>query len=358
MSITKPGAHSHAHEENICCRTLGKKIVWYRSPFHWALIASTALTLSSFVWPPLAGYRASLGDYLRMLWIPVAGGFLLGGLVNRFVPETYISKKLAHPGKQSIFYAVGLGFLMSACCHGLLAIAMELHRKGASGAAIVSFLLASPWASLPVTLMLIGLFGAKAFLIIFAALFIAVMTGLVFQGLDRAGMIEKNRHTVAVGKDFSIRKDIDRRVGAYRFTFARAGRDAAAVLQGALALAKIVTGWIFFGLVLASLSNAFIPAGFFHRFLGPSVSGLLCTLLFATVLEVCSEGTSPVAFEIYRQTGAFGNALVFLMGGVVTDYAEIGLVWQNIGPKTAVWMLAVTLPQVIFFGWLFNQLRF
>jgi len=32
------------------------------------------------------------------------------------------------------------------------------------------------------------------------------------------------------------------------------------------------------------------------------------TLIVATIMEVCSEGTAPLAFELYRQTGAFGNA--------------------------------------------------
>jgi len=349
---------THTHEEDACCKTHNKKTIWYRSPFSWVLIGCGILTGVSYFWQPLSGYRSALENYVRMLWLPVTAGFFLGGLVDRFVPETYISKHLAEPGKKTVFYAVSLGFLMSSCCHGLVALAMELHRKGASGAAVVSFLLASPWASLPVTLMLIGLFGAKAFLIIFAALFMAVTTGIIFQGLDRAGLIERNRHTVRVETGFSIRKDVGRRVRGYHFSFAGLGSDLAGILRGTLSLAQMVSGWVFLGLVMASLSNAFIPTEWFHRFLGPSIPGLFGTLLFATVLEVCSEGTSPVAFEIYKQTHAFGNALVFLMGGVVTDYTEIGLIWQNIGPKTALWVLIVTLPQVLLFGWLFNQFHF
>ena len=94
----------------------------------------------------------------------------------------------------------------------------------------------------------------------------------------------------------------------------------------------------------------------FHQYLGPTFLGLVITIVVATILEVCSEGTSPLAFEIYRQTGAFGNSFAFLMGGVVTDVTEIGLIWKNLGQRTALWMLAVSLPQVIFLGWIFNRL--
>ena len=90
--------------------------------------------------------------------------------------------------------------------------------------------------------------------------------------------------------------------------------------------------------------------------MGPTVPGLLVTLGLATVMEVCSEGTSPLAFEIYKQTGAFGNAFVFLMAGVVTDFTEIGLLWSNVGKKTAVWLPIVTVPQVVLFGFLANKI--
>ena len=47
---------------------------------------------------------------------------------------------------------------MSACSHGILAIAIQLYKKGASPAAVVAFLLAAPWANLTMTLILISFF--------------------------------------------------------------------------------------------------------------------------------------------------------------------------------------------------------
>jgi len=90
------------------------------------------------------------------------------------------------------------------------------------------------------------------------------------------------------------------------------------------------------------------------QYFGPTFTGLLLTLLFATIIEVCSEGSAPLAFEIFRQVGKLGNPFVFLMAGVVTDYTEIGLLWTNIGKKTALWLPIITVPQVMLAGWLFN----
>jgi uncharacterized membrane protein YraQ (UPF0718 family) len=251
---------------------------------------------------------------------------------------------------------VGFGFLMSACSHGILALSMQLHKKGASHAAVISFLLASPWANLPVTLLLIGFFKWKSIVIILSAILVAINTGLIFQILERKGWVEKGRHTVEVAHDFSIRRDIQERIKNYKISTHQLQLDFLGIIRGAISLADMVLFWLLLGMVMASLASTFVPHDIFHQYLGPTALGLVCTMILATLMEVCSEGTSPLAFELYKQTGAFGNAFAFLMGGVVTDYTEIGLVWSNLGKKTALWMVLVSLPQVILLGWLFNRI--
>ena len=118
----------------------------------------------------------------------------------------------------------------------------------------------------------------------------------------------------------------------------------------------MILWWMIIGMVLASLARAYVPKEFFVNFMGPSIVGLIVTLLLAIVLEVCSEGTAPLAFEIFRQTGAFGNSFVFLMAGVATDYTEMGLIWHNIGKRAAIYLPLLTVPQIIVIGYLFNLL--
>jgi uncharacterized membrane protein YraQ (UPF0718 family) len=106
--------------------------------------------------------------------------------------------------------------------------------------------------------------------------------------------------------------------------------------------------------MMAGVARAFIPHDWFLVYAGPTVVGLFVVLLFATIIEVCSEGSSPLAFEIYRQTGSFGNPFVFLMAGVSTDYTEIGLIASNIGKRAAIWLPIITVPQILVLGYLFN----
>ncbi len=155
---------------------------------------------------------------------------------------------------------------------------------------------------------------------------------------------------------FSIWQDILRRFREHEFSHENFWKAFRGVSGGAINLAAMVLPWILLGIVLGGLVSSFVPEHIFHHYFGPTLLGLLITMALATVLEVCSEGTSPLAFTIYQQTGAFGNAFAFLMGGVVTDVTEIGLVWKNLGPRTALWMLGISLPQVVALGWLLNRI--
>jgi len=302
----------------------------------------------------LAPFRQSLFAYLSKIWWAIILGLVLGGAMEYYVPREYISHILAKPKKRTIFYSVLLGFLASACSHGILALSIELHKKGASNPAVVSFLLASPWANLTITIMLLGFFGLKALFIIISAFVIAIITGFVFQFLEKKNLIEKNNNIVYTKDDFSITSDIKKRIKQYNFSFRQIKEDIKGIYAGTLSLGNMVLWWVFIGMALASLAGAYIPPEFFKSYMGPTMLGLFVTLALATVIEVCSEGSAPMAFEIFRQTGALGNSFVFLMAGVATDYTEIGLIWHNIGKRTAIWLPIVTVPQVIILGFIAN----
>jgi uncharacterized membrane protein YraQ (UPF0718 family) len=332
----------------------GLKPKWWQDPLQLAPVLIVAIIAVSYFIPFLQPLFTAFMEYVYLIWWAVPLGLLIGGLIDYYIPEEYFSKHLSQKKPATIFYAVTLGFFMAACSHGILAIAIELYKKGASVAAVVAFLLASPWANIPITILLFGFFGFKALYFVASALIVAVITGFIFQFLDSKNLIEKNKHTVKIKKGFSVRKDIVQRLKDYKPTFENIKKDINGILYGASCLNRMVIGWIMIGIFMASLARAFIPHTIFNQYFGPTVFGLLVTLIAATIIEVCSEGSAPIAFEIFNQSGAFGNSFVFLMAGVVTDYTEIGLLWSNIGKKTAIWLPLVTVPQVILIGYLFN----
>jgi hypothetical protein len=299
--------------------------------------------------------RDALLLYVRTIAFPILIGLFLGGVIDWLVPGEYVSKLLARKKKRTIIYSVLTGFLMSACSHGILALAIQLYKKGASPPAVIAFLLASPWANLPLTIIMFGFFGLRAIFIIVSAIVIALISGYIFMFLESRSWVEHNPYTVELKEDFSILDDAKQRIKKIRISFSNAHNGIKRIWSGSISLANMVLLWIMLGAFLASLAAAYLPAGFMQQYMGPTVLGMIVTIIVATIMEICSEGTAPMAFEIFRQTGALGNSFVFLMAGVVTDYTEIGLLWTNIGWRTAVWLPIVSVPQVIILGIVANM---
>ncbi|MFC1691753.1 permease [Nanoarchaeota archaeon] len=343
--------------EEYCPECIKKQSKWYKERIFIVSVITVLIFLVSYFVPFLNPLFDALVDYLGLIWWAILLGFLLGGIIDYFVPREYIEKYLGRHNKRSIIYAVLFGFLMSACSHGILALAIQLYKKGANTSSVIAFLLASPWANLPITVLFFSFFGFKAFLIVISAIVIAIITGLIFQVLERKGMVEcdkcesgfKNKNY-----DFSILADIKKRWKATKLNKATIWDATKGTAAGSWSLSKMVMWWILIGMVVASAARAFIPQHFFMSYMGATVLGMVVVLVLATLIEVCSEGSAPMAFEIFTQTGAFGNSFVFLMAGVATDYTEIGLIWSNIGKRAAIWLPVITVPQILLLGYVFN----
>lgn len=319
---------------------------WHREPL-FVVGTAIAVTLVAHLILLLFGNTLlsplfeTFWEYLKLTWWAVLLGLVIGGLVDVLVPPEFMIALLAR-GKRSIIIAVLLGFLASACSHGILAIAVSLYKKGASTASTLAFLLASPWANLSITFLLLSLFGSKAFFMIGGALVVALISGFIFQILEERGLIEGAKLKPKEGEVVWHRPGLKVLV--------------LGVARSAWDLTKMVVWWMLLGFFLASALGVYIPEHIFHQFFGPTILGMLATLVLASVIEVCSEGSSPLAFELYKQTGAFGNAFVFLQAGVVTDFTEVGIVLTNIGKRAALALVLVTVPLVLLLGFLFNTL--
>lgn len=303
------------------------------------------VVLAASFHPVLTPLNNSLLSYIQAIWWAILLGFFIGGLIDHFVPQEFIFRYMGQKKKRSILFALVAGFLMSACSHGILAIAMQLYKKGANIPAVMTFLLSSPWANLPVTILLFGFFGWQALLFIGAAMIIAVITGLIYMILEKYELIEPS---LEVDQNPNYRWE-----NVVNFNFKKAIRG---VGKGAMDLMNMVLWWILIGITLAGFIGAYLPQEIFVQYLGPTILGMFITLVFATILEVCSEGSAPIAFEIFKQVGVLGNPFIFLMAGVATDYTEIGLIWSNIGKRAALWLPVINVPLILVAGYLFNTL--
>jgi uncharacterized membrane protein YraQ (UPF0718 family) len=216
----------------------------------------------------------------------------------------------------------------------------------------MAFLIASPWNSLSLTFIMIAMIGLKLTLIfIVFSCVIAFISGIVFDALVKRGVLPANPNAFDMPEDFQFWPEAKRQLKNVQWTPSLFRKMAT---EG-IADSAMVVRWLLFGIVIASLLRVFLDPATFAEYFGPGLMGMLATVFFATVLEVCSEGSTPIAADLVTRAGAPGNAFTFLMAGVSTDYTEIMILRDMTKSwKIALFLPLVTLPQIVTLGYLLN----
>jgi len=360
VSAPKPSCCGGGGEEATpsCCAPSSegkKRIDW----LFWASVILVAIGMAGHLWFPVGPkwwHEFSHGTYEMMMkaWWGILAGIIAVGVIGR-LPRELVLGLLGKGGSFSgILRATFAGTLLDLCNHGILLVAMQLYRKGASLGQTMAFLIASPWNSLSVTLLLAAMIGWKwtvAFLLL--SMVIGIITGWIVDKMVKAGRLPANPNAHELPEDFRFGPAFRIAMRDLKPTPSNLGH----MLKDGLGESKMILRWILFGIALAALIQAFVPDDVFSKFFGPSLIGLFITLFAATVIEVCSEGSSPIAADLITRGAAPGNAFTFLMAGAATDYTEIVVLRQTTGSwKAALILPLLTTPQVLIVGWLLNQL--
>ncbi len=295
--------------------------------------------------------HASL-QILGTMWWGVALGIVIVGMMSK-VPRDYFTAIMGPSNRFSgLLRAVFGGLLLDLCCHGILLVAAKLYERGVSLAQVVTFLIASPWNSVSLTLILITLIGFKwTMLYILGSVIIALISGFILQKLTQAGIFPDNPHAADQNNNFNLRAEAKAFIKTIKFS----KHGLADILKSGWKDGKMIIKWLLFGTIIAASLRTFVPAEMFAEWLGPSAMGLFITLLIATIVEICSEGSAPVAGEIFTSAHAPGNGFTFLMAGVATDYTELLAVKEFTNSwKMSLMIPIITVPQVLWIGWLMN----
>lgn len=303
-------------------------------------------------------FSHAISTYLwEMSW-----GILLAlvfvGLLNR-VPQPLIMRVLGKPGSYSgLLRATLAGLLFDLCSHGILLVAMKFYKKGASLGQTMAFLIASPWNSFSLTFIMISLLGFTYTLIFIGlSLVIAFVSGVIFDWLAETKRLPDYRE-IAKNKEAGdmeegaldwpkIWQEMDLRIAAIP-----------SILKSGFLESAMIIRWLLLGVILAGLLQTFVSAEVLQTYFGPSLIGVLLTLIATTIIEVCSEGSTPIAAEIMNRANAPGNAFAFLMAGVSTDYTEIMAIKETSRSwKISFFLPLVTLPQIIIFAVILNTYK-
>lgn len=294
----------------------------------------------------------SFYELFNLMFIGLVLGVIFVGILSR-VPREYVISVLGRPGaKKSILRATLAGLLLDLCSHGILMVGMKLYERGASLGQTMAFLIASPWNSISLTVILFSLIGLKwTLLFILLSGVIAVISGFIFDALEMKGVLPKNPNQVEIPENFRLWESVKNDLRGYRFSI----KDTGSILVTGLKDSKMIIKWLIFGALLSSIIQVFVDQSIFQQYFGPSLIGLGATLVVTTILEVCSEGATPLAADLMNRASAPGNSFTFLMAGVSTDYTEILSLKETAKSwKIALFLPLITVPQVLIIGLILN----
>jgi uncharacterized membrane protein YraQ (UPF0718 family) len=286
-------------------------------------------------------------EILRTMWWGVLVGMFFVGIMHK-IPREYFTRVLGKSDTLTgIARATFAGVVFDVCSHGIVLIAAKLYERGVSLPQVMAFLIASPWNSISLTLVLIAMIGWQWTLAyIIGSIIIAFITGIIFKILIKNGNLPANPYTLVPMAAESDNAPVSPLSFRYYTDIVRHG----------VAESRMLVRWLLLGVIIAAAVRAFIPADIFADWFGPTIIGLLVTLVVATIIEVCSEGAVPLASEIFHRAGAAGNGFTLLMAGVSTDYTEIAVVREFTKSwKIALMIPLITVPQIVFIGWLMNK---
>jgi len=311
----------------------------------WICGIIVTLSVATHLFAPLsmdshAGHFAhAVTEMMAKMWWGVLAGIFFIGIMGQ-VPQGIVMRLLGTgTGFRGIWRATIAGFLFDLCSHGILMVGMKLYERGASLGQVMAFLIASPWNSFSLTLILWGLIGFKwmlAFLLL--SIGIGLVSGVIFDKLVVRGVLPDNNFRQEAEPEGTPQTlKIWWRQTKVNLPFIKH------IVGDGMDGGRVVIRWMLLGVVLAAAIRVFMPLESFQQWFGPSMIGLMATMIAATVIEVCSEGATPIAADILVRAAAPGNSFAFLMSGVATDYTEVMVLKDT----TKSWKIAFFLPLVV-----------
>jgi len=345
----------HAQGASCCDTEIGTKTDYLL----WGSLIICAIFYFAHLLAPalLPGYAQhfahSIFEMFNSMWWGVLVGLVFVGLLAN-IPQNLVLSVLGKGGTlNGLLRATAAGVLLDLCSHGILMVGTKLYHKGASIGQVMAFLIASPWNSFSLTLIMFALIGFKwtmAFILL--SMLIALVSGWIFDLCVARKILPANPNAFELDENFKFWPEVRKQWANINWSWSIVKTVAREGASGS----RMVLRWLLFGILLAALIRTFVSVEFFQQWFGPSLIGILFTLIAATVIEVCSEGSTPIAADLLNRALAPGNAFTFMMAGVSTDYTEILVLKEaTTSWKISLFLPLITLPQVLAIGYLLNM---
>ncbi|MFW5830208.1 MAG: permease [Planctomycetota bacterium] len=251
-------------------------------------------------------------------------GFLLAGLMSVLMPVAWVRRHLGGGGAGAATKAALFGIPLPICSCGVIPLAAGLRERGASKAATLSFLVATPQTSVDSILLCAVLIGPwfavfSPTTALLAALVTSALYALFMRGRAPAAAPTPDRTATATadatGSDWPGIGPGLRRALAYGY-----GK-----------MPDDIGREILIGLGVAALIAVYMPAGAFADHLGNGLLGKLAMVAAAVPVYVCSTSSVPVVAALLAKGVSPGTAFVFFLAGPATNAATVATVAKVLG---------------------------
>jgi len=273
-------------------------------------------------------------------------GLLLAGLLHVLLPAQLVQRFLGRPGMGGVVTAALVGVPLPVCSCGVVPLAVEMRRKGASQPASLSFLTTTPESSLDSILLTWGLMGpVMAVARPIAAFFTAVLGGLgamlvLSEGEEDVEPAAAVCDHCAVGDPHPHPSDDATETGRGRGLWR--GLLKPALAYGFVEMLDDLAFWLLIGVFAAGVLGALVPADLAALGLGVGLLPMLLVLAVGVPIYMCASASTPVAAALLAKGLSPGAALVFLLAGPATNAATVVLLGRTFGRRfVAVYLASV-----------------
>jgi uncharacterized membrane protein YraQ (UPF0718 family) len=317
-------------------------------------------------------------------------GLLIAGLMKAWVPTKILSKHLGK-GKSAIVKAALIGAPLPLCSCGVIPVATELRRSGASAPATASFLVATPETGIDSVSVSYALLG-PIFSVYrpFAAIMSAIITGLLVSGIkeedikspitdakqsDKSCCASKQPAPDILPtkpnvssccsskqpiKEIKVEAEASSCCSSTTVTRSEVSPIASSALTeffektkmgvyyAATKLIDDIIVWLAIGLLFAAIIRTFLPPEFLLSY-GSGLPAMLLMIVISIPMYICATASTPIAAGFIMAGLSPGTALVFMMAGPATNISTLGVIKNEMGgPVLIRYLLGVALCAIGF----------
>jgi len=322
-------------------------------------------------------------------------GLLIAGLMKAWVPSKILSKHLGK-GKPAIIKAALIGAPLPLCSCGVIPVATELRRSGASAPATAAFLVATPETGIDSVSVSYALLGPiLAVYRPFAAIMSAIITGLLVSGIkekDIKSPITETKQTNSACcaskqptsatltteptvkiccssktpiKEIKIETKKNSCCSSNTATTNAATmskvfpappsalnnfieKSKTGVYYAATKLIDDIITWLAIGLVFAAVIRTFLPQEFLLSY-GSGLPAMLLMIVISIPMYICATASTPIAAGFIMAGLSPGTALVFMLAGPATNISTLGVIKNEMGSAVLIrYLLGVALCAIGF----------